>query len=246
MIIKNVLIKSDYSGQELRILAEVSQDGEMINAFNNNLDLHLLTANRVFSLGLGREALTDGTKAHAEAVREHKQKRHQAKNGINFPTVYGAFPKRISEDNNVSIKEAARWLEEFNSLYPGVKKAIEETKQNLLQKGFITTLMGRRRRFPYYKESSRFDKGKMERQAFNFRIQGFAADMIKIAANKIRPKLLEYGAIIILTVHDELVYECPEETSKPCAEMIYETMCNCVRLSVPVEADVKIVQTYGD
>jgi DNA polymerase-1 len=243
---KNVLIKADYSGQELRILAEISQDREMINAFNNGLDLHLLTANRVFNLGLDTEALTSGTEAHNQASKQFKRERHQAKNGINFPTVYGAFPKRIAEDNNVSIYEASRWLEEFNKLYPSVQKAIETTKKDLWNKGYVWTLMGRKRRFPGYRGAGRYDRAKMERQAFNFKIQGFAADMLKIAMNKIRPKLSKYKAILILTVHDEIVVECPKKTSKECAAMMKETMENCVKLSVPIEVDVDIVNTYGD
>lgn len=242
----NVLIKADYSGQELRILAEISQDKEMINAFNNNLDLHLLTANRVFSLGLGIEAITNGTEAHTQACKLHKQKRHQAKNGINFPTVYGAFPKRIAEDNHVSVKEASRWLKEFNKTYPGVKAAVEKTRKELLQFGYVTTLMGRRRRFPGYKESGWKEKGKMERQAFNFKIQGFAADMLKITMNKIRLKLSEYDGIFVLMVHDEIVVECHEKISESCAAMIKNIMEHCVNLSIPIEVDVDIVRTYGD
>jgi DNA polymerase-1 len=258
----NVFVKADYSGQELRVLAEVSKDDNMVDAFNKNYDLHLFTANRVFNLGLDDKAFINDTKEHTEACRAFKERRHQAKNGINFPTVYGAFPKRIAADNNVSVEEAQRWLDEFDGLYPGVKRAIQRTRKELREKGYVTTLMGRRRRFPYYNIlKSEFDSLKfwtdrkkesgskishMERQAFNFKIQGFSADMMKTAAGKIQKILPDYEAKIVLTVHDELVYELPNKYAKDFSSMVKYIMENCVCLSVPIIVSTEIVNNYGD
>jgi len=218
----------------------------MVDAFNKNYDLHLFTANRVFNLRLDDKAFINDTKEHTEACRAFKERRHQAKNGINFPTVYGAFPKRIAADNNVSVEEAQRWLDEFDGLYPGVKRAIQRTRKELREKGYVTTLMGRRRRFPYYQYANKFEKGHMERQAFNFKIQGFSADMMKTAAGKVQKILSDYEAKIVLTVHDELVYELPNKYAKDFSSMVKYIMENCVCLSVPIIVDIKTVKSYGD
>jgi len=242
----NVFVKADYSGQELRVLAEISQDRRMINAFNNNEDLHLVTANRVFGLDIPPEALIQTSAQYGELLSKFKVERYKAKNGINFPIIYGAWPKSIAEAHNVSIKEAQRWLNEFHKLYPGVQKAIDKTKQELWNQGYVTTLMGRRRRFPQYKNVDKWEQGRILRQAFNFKIQGFSADMIKIAANKISKILSFHNAKIVLSVHDELVYELQKCFQKEFAEKVKEIMENCVSLSVPIIADVNIVKSYGE
>jgi hypothetical protein len=234
------------SGQELRVLSEVSKDANMVAAFNKNYDLHLFTANRVFNLNLADKSFINSTKEHDEASRKFKEKRHQAKNGINFPTVYGAYPKRIAKDNKVSVEEATRWLDEFDKLYPGVKIAIERTKEELRKNGYVTTLMGRRRRFPYYASASKFGRGGMERQAFNFKIQGFSADMMKTAAGKILPILPKYQAKYVLTIHDELVWGLPAKYAEAFSCIVKNIMENCVCLSVPIVVDVDIVNSYGD
>ena len=240
----NVLVKADYSGQELRVLAEVSKDANMVDAFNKNYDLHLYTANNIFSLKLPDVAFVASSKVHSEAIRKFKRERHQAKNGVNFPIIYGAFAKRISEDNGVSIAEAQRWLDEFFRLYPGVKRAIEKTKKELYDYGYVTTLMGRRRRFPYYRTATRWEKAKMERQAFNFKIQGFSADMMKTAAAKVIQ--VWPNVKIVLSVHDELVWEIAKEKAEMFATDVKYIMEHCVVLSVPIIVDVSIVSNYGD
>jgi DNA polymerase-1 len=241
-----VFVKGDWSGQELRNLAEVSKDVNMVDAFNRGFDLHLFTANRIFNLELSDKALTDNTEAHTKAVGDHKQKRHQAKNGVNFPTVYGAFAQRIAKDNGVSVAEAQRWLDEFDGLYPGVKKAVELTKRELERFGYVTTLMGRRRRFPLYKSEGKWEKARMVRQAFNMKIQGFSADQAKIAAAMVRKILPDYSAAAVLVVHDELVYEVPQEQAQNFAREIKSIMEGCVALSVPILVDISTVENYGE
>jgi DNA polymerase-1 len=242
----NVLVCADYSGQELRNLAEVSNDSNMVNAFNMDYDLHLFTANRVFNLNLGDSVFINSTEEHKEACKKYKSKRHQAKNGINFPTVYGAFAQRIAEDNNVSIPEAQRWLDEFDKLYPQVKKWKEQVTNRIRKVYYTTTLMGRKRRFPYYQTSGRWEKAKMERQAANFEIQGFSADQMKLAAVKIRQFLADYKAHFVLTVHDELVFEVPEEYAQEFSVKIKYVMEHCICMKVPIIVDVKIVRNYGE
>ena len=242
----NVLIKGDFSGQELRVLAEVSNDSNMLDAFSRDYDLHLFTANRVFDLGLSDEDFIDGSEAHREACNKYKQNRHQAKNGVNFPIIYGATPGRIAKDNKVSRKEAERWLNEFFRLYPSVYDSISRIPKELESKGCVRTLFGRKRRFPFYPGKNKWDKAAQERQAFNMKIQGTSADIGKLAGVALRKMLPKYGASLILYVHDEFVIECPEETSKECAKEVQRTMENVVALKVRMPVEVKIVNNFGE
>jgi len=243
---RHLLIKADYSGQELRNLAEVSHDSNMRNAFNRDFDLHLLTATRVFEIEATDLELTDGTPEHEEIVKKYKQKRHQAKNGINFPIVYGATARRIAADNAVPVEEAQRWLDEFDALYPEVPLWKERVKKLLARQKYVTTLMGRRRRFPEYsKYANKWKRMKMERQAANFQIQGFSADQAKIAGIQARKILSKYGGFVILMVHDELVFEVPEKHCEAFAKELKTIMEGCVSLSVPCIVEVTVVENYG-
>jgi len=241
----NVLVKADWSGQELRVLAEVSQDDNMIAAYNKNYDLHLYTANRAFDLNLADELFVDETPAHDAAAKKYALQRFQSKNGINFPVVYGAFPKRIAKENKVSIKMAEKWGNDFNALYPKVQKAKDRSKKFLKRHGYTKTLMGRKRRFPGYRSASPYEKAKMERQAFNMEIQGFSADAMKIAAAMTLPFLDKWDAKIVLTVHDELVFECPRERADKFAELVKYIMEHAVCISVPLPVSVEVVDNYG-
>ena len=241
-----VFVMADYSGQELRNLAEISGDKNMIEAFNKNYDLHLYTANSIFSLNLPEKAFINDSSEHKEACSKYKKERHQAKNGVNFPIVYGAFAKRIAEDNNVSIVEAQRWLDEFDKLYPQVKKWKERVTDKIRKTYYTTTLMGRRRRFPYYKTSGYWERKKMERQAANFEIQGFSADQMKIATVKIRPFLAKYRARFVLTVHDEIVFELPKENAQEFICLVKEIMQHAVSMKVPIIVDCEIKSNYGE
>jgi DNA polymerase-1 len=240
----NVLVKGDYSGQELRVLGEVTNDDTMVDAFQNNRDLHLTTANHIFSLDLSMEALTDGTEEHDKATGEYKQKRHQAKNGVNFPIVYGATAGRIATDNKVSKEEAERWLDGFFKLYPKVKEAIDFIPKELRRFGFVTTIFGRRRRFPNYSSADRYERLSMERQAFNMKIQGSSADIGKIAGVLLYKSLPSY-AKMVLFVHDEFCVETPKEHADKIAKLMKTCMENAVALKVRMIVETKIVENLG-
>jgi DNA polymerase-1 len=241
----NVLVKADYSGQELRVLGEVTNESNMLNAFNNGYDLHLFTANRVFNLGLDGEDFIDGSEAHTETCSKYKQKRHQAKNGVNFPVIYGATAGRVAKDNKVSKKEAERWMNEFFKLYPGVKKSIDLIPKEINSNGFVRTLFGRKRRFPNYSGADKYGKAAQERQAFNMKIQGTSADIGKIAGVNLL-KSLPKEAKIVLFVHDEFCVECPESMGEQVAAIMRDCMENAVALRVRMVVDVKIVRSFGE
>lgn len=242
----NVFVKGDYSGQELRVLGEVSKDETMLKAFRSGLDLHLVTANFIFNLGLSKTETTEGTPEYKEAVKQHIQERYKAKNGVNFPVVYGTSPMGISMRMGVSKEEAKRWMDKFFELYPGVKKSIEQTRKELEKNEYVTTLMGRRRRFTGYNHLSQREKSEALRMAFNHKIQGFSADIGKIAGSRILKILGRYNATVVMFIHDEFLLECPKEYAEELAKELKSVMENCVSISISMIVDVKIVKNFGD
>ena len=237
------LIVADYSGQELRVLAEVSQDKNMINAFLKDKDLHLATANKVFKLGIPEECLYRSHSDYLGYRKKYKNERHIGKNGINFPIVYGTTPYGRAKDLNISEKLAEEYINGFFELYPDIKKAIEKCGKILKFQHYVTTLAGRRRRFPGHLTAKNF------RQAFNFLIQGYSADMIAIAAGKIRKLALSNPWCelkIILIVHDEIVMEVNEEYAETILYSIKYAMENAVKLSMPLIVDIGIGANYSE
>jgi DNA polymerase-1 len=242
------LVSGDYSGQELRVLGEVSGDEMIISAFQKGQDLHMVTANYIFDLGLDGKALVDGDPLHRIAKEQYKMERYRAKNGVNFPIVYGAEEYSISKNMNVPVETAKKWKTKFFELYPKVKTAIQETKRELEQNGYVITMMGRKRRFPDYKFLPEHAYGKTPsksrciRQAFNFKIQGFSADQIKLAATAAR----KAGLKILLLIHDELVVESKNEVRSMDARTVKVSMEGAVSLSIPFLVDVKIGDRYNE
>ena len=240
------LVGGDYSGQELRVLGEVSEDSTIIHSFLNGLDLHLVTANFIFNLGLNEKALTDGTEEHESATKKFKIERYKAKNGVNFPIVYGTSEYGISFRQGVPVTTAKEWIRAFFELYPGVKEAMEDTRTELENNQEVRTMMGRKRRFPDYKELPKFARGKEPnksrcvRQAFNFKIQGFSADQVKIASVRARSMELK----IIMIVHDEIVIESDNPTRD--VRILKGCMEQAVSLSIPFVADVKTGKRYSE
>jgi DNA polymerase-1 len=242
----HVFVKADWAGQELRVLAEESQDERMIQAFIDCKDLHLMTANSIFDLQLTDEQLTATSEAFKKAKAEFATERHRAKNGVNFPIIYGKSVKTLATDFDITVEEAQRWMDAFHGLYPNVQKAIDITRLELQEHEFVVTMMGRRRRFPGYNQMSKWEKAAALRQAFNFKIQGFSAEMMKLAGSRIRLIIQNYDARIVLTIHDELIYEVLEQQATAFAVEVKHIMEHVVSLSIPIVVDVSIVNSYGD
>ena len=241
-----VFVKADWSGQELRVLAEESQDERMIDAFKNNMDLHLLTANSIFNLGLREEDIAQTSAKYSSFKNTYKQERHKAKNGVNFPIIYGKSVKTLAIDFNITVEEAQRWMDAFHGLYPNVKKAIHITKLELQEQQYVITMMGRRRRFPGYNQMNKWEKAGVLRQAFNFKIQGFSADLFKMSASRLRKECIKFGANIVLVIHDEIIYEVPEDVAEEFSKIVKYIMETIVCLSVPMVVDILIVRNYGE
>jgi len=251
-----ILIGADYSGQELRILGEITKDERILNAFANNWDLHLLTAKHIFNLDIPESALVTGGREQKRMVERYKSERYRAKNGANFPIVYGSTAAGIAWRQGVTKEEAQTWVDGFFKAYPGVKTEMATIPEELYRNGYVTTLMGRKRRFPGYRELSQFarlkqpSKDRCVRQAFNFKIQGFAADQAKIAGRKIYDQLKsnpQWKARIILLIHDEYCVEVLEEKYvKQVMNCVINCMENAVCLSVPFKVDCKIGKNYSE
>jgi len=236
------LIVADFSGQELRMLAEVSKDRRLIDAFKNNYDLHLVTANKLFNLDLGTEALTEGSEKHRESRTQYSEERYKAKNGANFPIIYGSTAWGISRTLGISEEEAQGYIDGFFELYPDVKKKIKETQKIVRSQKWVRNKTGRKRRFEGYVTK------RVLRQAFNFLIQGISADHTKAAAVVAR-ELCSYEpkaeAKVILLVHDELVLEVNEDYAEALVPFLKEKMEQAYKIVVPLPVSIKIGQTYG-
>ena len=230
------LVVADYSGQELRVLAEVTQDERLLRAFREDMDLHLMTANAIFNLGIPDEKLKASHPEYPELKAKFKKERHIGKNGVNFPIIYGSTAKGVSYNIGVSEAKAQEYIDKFFALYPGVKAKINKTKRFLNIHGYVVNLSGRRRRFYGITE-------KAYRQAFNFLIQGFSADMVKAAAARIR---LDENIKIVNLVHDEIVCEVPEHYVAAAQRYITDCMKTAVKMSIPLEVEIGIGDNYGE
>ena len=225
-----VLCDADYSQIELRVLASMSGDANMINAFGGGTDIHTVTASQVF--GLPQDMITPELRSRAKAV--------------NFGIVYGIGAFSLSKDIGVTRAEADRYIKSYLAAYPGVaaymEKAIEDAKKN----GFVTTLYGRRRYIPELSNSNGNMRAFGERVARNAPIQGTAADIIKIAMIKVSRSLKDEfpTARLILQVHDELIVECDEKDAEDICTLLEREMENAADLAVRLTAEAHFGKTW--
>ena len=225
-----VLCDADYSQIELRVLASMSEDANMINAFDSGTDIHTVTASQVF--GLPQDMITPELRSRAKAV--------------NFGIVYGIVAFSLSKDIGVTRAEADRYIKSYLAAYPGVaaymEKAIEDAKKN----GYVTTLYGRRRYIPELSNSNGNMRAFGERVARNAPIQGTAADIIKIAMIKVSRSLKEEfpAARLILQVHDELIVECDEKDAEGVCALLEREMESAADLAVRLTAEAHFGKTW--
>ena len=224
------LVAADYSQVELRVMAHLSKDPELLRAFNENIDIHTRTA-----------ALVNNV---SEAEVDHDMRR--SAKVVNFGVMYGAGPFRISNELNISMSEAKALIEQYFATYPGINNYIEETINFAKENGFVKTISGRIRYTNNINSSNKNIQQAAERAAINMPIQGTAADMIKIAMINIQKKLDEenWQSKMILQVHDELIFECPPNETEALKNMIVSEMESAIKLDVPVKIDVGIGNSW--
>lgn len=220
-----VLIDADYSQIELRILAHISEDERLINAFKNNLDIHSQTAAEIFGVDVSQ--VTPTMRSQAKAV--------------NFGIVYGISDYGLSRDIKISRKEAAEFISRYFERYPKVKEYLDNVVKFARENGFVLTLFNRKRYIKDIKSANKNLRSYAERIAMNSPIQGSAADIMKIAMIRVYRRLKENNlkSRIILQVHDELLIESPYEEKEIVKEIVKTEMENAVSLKVPLVVEVK-------
>ncbi len=219
-----VLVSADYSQIELRIIASISNETQMIEDFRQGIDIHTATAARVYNIPL-------------EEV--DKDKRRNAKT-VNFGIIYGISAFGLSERLNIPRKEAAEIIEQYFIKYPAIKNYMEETIKSARQNGFVETILGRRRYLRDINSGNQVVRGYAERNAINAPIQGSAADMIKIAMINIYRQMsaMEIRSRMIMQVHDELVFDVFKPELEMLLPIIKEGMTQAVKLSVPMDVEI--------
>ncbi len=220
----NVLLDADYSQIELRLLAHFSGCKELIEAYNNDEDIHALTASQVFNVPLSE--MTSEIRRQAKAV--------------NFGIIYGISAFGLAKDLNISVPKAQDYINAYFKRYSAVKEYMDSNVSNAKKDGFITTLSGRKRVINELRSSNFNVRAFGERAAMNMPLQGSSADIIKIAMINVYNRLKEgnFRAKLILQVHDELVIDCPKEESEAVAEILKYEMENAVKLNVPLTVEV--------
>ena len=220
-----VLVDADYSQIELRVLAHMSGDENLIHAYREAQDIHRLTASQVFHIPF--DEVTDLQRRNAKAV--------------NFGIVYGISSFGLSQDLSISRKEAQEYIQKYFETYPKIKEFLDSCVTEAKEKGYARTMFGRRRPMPELKSSNFMQRSFGERVAMNAPIQGTAADIIKIAMIRVDQRLKAEGlkSRLLLQVHDELLLEASTEELDTVEQILSEEMEGAAELSVPLEIDMK-------
>lgn len=224
------LVDADYSQIELRVLAHMANDKNMIAAFNNGDDIHAITASQVFDMPL--MMVTPLMRSRAKAV--------------NFGIVYGIGAFSLSKNIGVSVPEAKEYIDNYLSHFSSVRDFMKQTVENARKNGYVETVYNRRRYLPEINNSNGNIRAGAERMAMNMPVQGTAADIIKIAMIKVRDALekMNFKARLILQVHDELIVEAPDEEAETVAAILKREMENAVNMRVRLTADVGCGKTW--
>ena len=230
-----LLLSVDYSQIELRIVAHIAGDEAMVEAFQEDQDIHATTAAAIY--GASIEEVTPSMRRHAKA--------------INFGLIYGMSPFGLTRTTDLTLAEAENFVNAYFERFTGVKNYLDNIRQEVAQNGYVTTLLGRRRYFPQLVSGasvSEMARARANREAINAPIQGTAADIIKLAMLNLPDRLANAGlsARMLLQVHDELMLECPEGEIEQTATIVHDVMQAAYRLVVPLKTDAKAGSNWAD
>ena len=225
-----VFIDADYSQIELRVLAHISKDENMINAFKNDEDIHREVASKVFGVPISRVT---------------KEQRSRAK-AVNFGIIYGITAFGLSQQLKIDRKQAQKYIDSYLNKYDKIKGFMDDIVKKTEEEGYVETAFGRRRYVPELKSSNYMVRQFGSRVAMNTPIQGTAADIMKIAMNTLLDGLKDLDAKIILQVHDELIIEVKEEQKEEAKEILRKSMENAVKLDVPLKVEISEAKTWFD
>jgi DNA polymerase-1 len=222
------VLSADYSQIELRILAHLSGDDNLIHAFETGEDIHTRTAALVFGV--------PENKVSAEHRRKAKV--------VNFGIIYGMSPFGLAKELDIASEEAAAFIREYFLVFPGVKSWIDQTVEKAREEGCVKTMLNRIRYLPDIASRNRSRREFAERTAINTPIQGTAADLIKLAMVNIHNCLSEMDAKLILQIHDELLLEVPEAEIDTAKEMVEREMASPLPLSIPIVVEVGVGKNW--
>jgi DNA polymerase-1 len=226
------LLAVDYSQIELRIVAHMSKDEAMLAAFRAGQDIHATTAAAVNGINL--EDVTPQMRRHAKA--------------INFGLIYGMSAYGLTNATDLTLAESENFIEAYFKEFPGVKRYLDDIREDVAKKGYVETLFGRRRYFPNLQEGASYNiRQREEREAINAPIQGTAADIIKKAMLQLPGEIekADLNAQMLLQVHDELIFEVPETELDATTSLVQEVMENAYKLSIPLETEAKAGKSWG-
>jgi DNA polymerase-1 len=227
----HVLLSADYSQIELRLMAHLSQDPDMIKAFTNNEDIHVSTAAKIFKVS--ESEVTPGMRSSAKTA--------------NFGIIYGISSFGLSQRLNISRNDASALIKEYFESFPQVKAYMDNAIRLAKEKGYVETIMGRRRYLPDINSANAVVRGFAERNAINAPIQGSAADVIKLAMVNIQKRLRKAGTTrMILQVHDELIFDVTLEELDHIRELVKYEMEHAMQLSVPLTVDIGVGKNWLD
>jgi DNA polymerase-1 len=219
---RHILLSADYSQIELRLMAHLSQDPNMINAFTNHADIHVSTAAKIFKVG--EDKVTPSMRSSAKTA--------------NFGIIYGISSFGLSQRLNISRADAATLIREYFESFPGVKAYMDNAILAAKEKGYVETIMGRKRFLPDIHSANAIVRGVAERNAINAPIQGSAADIIKLAMVNIQKKLRTLKSTMILQVHDELIFDVDIDELGEIRDLVKHEMEQAIPLRVPLTVDI--------
>ncbi|MCL2689232.1 MAG: DNA polymerase I [Chitinispirillia bacterium] len=226
-----MLVAADYSQIELRILAHLSNDGVLIQAFVDDKDIHTQTASAVY--GIFPEMVTADMRRAAKT--------------INFGLMYGMGPINLARQLKISFADAKRFIDSYFTQFPSIRRYMDTSIQKTRDLGYSETLLGRRRCLPEINASNHMIKEAAERTAINTPVQGTAADIIKIAMVNVHSKLADWPDVkMLLQVHDELVFETPQNCAEDFAKWVKNEMSKAYKLKVPLKVDAGIGKHWGE
>jgi DNA polymerase-1 len=226
------LLSADYSQVELRIMAHMTGDPGLVNAFLNDEDIHAATASQVF--GVDIDAVTSEMRRRAKV--------------FNFGVLYGLSEYGLSVRERIPREDAANFIRTYFEKYPGIQQYVSETVSKVRSLGYAETLFGRRRYIPEINSTNFNVRNAAERAAINMPVQGTAADIIKIAMNRLDAEMArrKLGSWMILQVHDELIFECPGEELEEIRSLCLDIMPRSLEMQVPLKVDTKVGRSWGE
>ena len=225
-----LFVDADYSQIELRVLAHISKDENMIKAFQNDEDIHKEVASKVFGVAMNKVT---------------KEQRSRAK-AVNFGIIYGITAFGLSQQLKIDRKQSQKYIDNYLDKYSGIKNFMDEIIKKTEEQGYVETAFGRRRYVPELKSNNYMVRQFGSRVAMNTPIQGTAADIMKIAMNNLYENLKGIDAKIILQVHDELIIEVKEEQKEKAKEILKESMEKAAKLEVPLKVEISEAKTWYD